>query len=228
LEQEKTVWGNMKRTALFAFALVVLAMYLMRTHLSTQVSAGPTEDIKGLPQVQYIIPPIVTLPNGSIPHGMQFDWLGGESCCDTTRQDALVINSVTLAPRTIPGYTFIPNPNLDYVSAVKSATNMTREGPKIQEYVAPPLYRQPLNVPAYLSYQAAIPTFWWGWRGGQRTIFTSDGFYFDGAPSRNAPVNATNGIWYDTTPNRGLFGTITNLRYNAQEYVLDASRNVDL
>lgn len=195
-----------KRTVLYALGLIVLALALLARARSSATVYGKPEKVGGLPQIRYEVPPIVVEPSGSRVND-NFDWMGEGDChCDgVTRFDALIIDSVKLAPRTQPGYLFVATPTLDMPDYLKgSVDNLGRNPP----------------MPAPIVYQAAVPSFWWGWSGLSRVIYTSDGF--------TLRTGSSNKLWTDVTPGRNAISEITRIRYNAQEYQLDRSRSVGL
>ena len=195
-----------KRTALYALGLIILALALLaRVRSSATVYAKP-EKITGLPQIHYEVPPIVVEPGGSRPNNF-FDWMGAADChCDgLTRFDPLIIDSIKLAPRTQPGYQYVAPLVIDLPDYLKgSVDNLGRNPP----------------LPSPIVYEAARPSFWWGWSGLSRVIYTSDGF--------TLRTGSSNKLWTDVTPGRNALSVITRIRYNAQEYQLDASRSVGL
>lgn len=207
-------------TKIYGAGLLLLALYLLtRARGATTAYAKPPVTLPGLPNVSYDIPtPDIGLTNGSSPQAY-FDWLGEQCGCDGSPPiQAVVIDSVKYT-RDVPGYQYMGSDDLDYVQALKGSANLTQN-------IAPP---------APIVYQAAKPTFWWGWSGWMnftRSIYTSDGFILPVSTQdqggMNRPANLEDRTWADVTPGRNALTPITVIRFNAQDYVLDASRSTGL
>jgi hypothetical protein len=194
-----------KRTLIFAGLLILLALWLLMQKRGQEITYAKPTKVPGMPHLSYVVPPISVQPGGSIPNGDAWDWLGGTSCgCGTQRIDALIVDSIRLAPRTQPGYNYIATPDLSIPPALKGVPTLTKNP----------------TMPAPIVYQAAAPSFWWGWQGLSRVIYTSDGF--------TLKTGLSNKLWTDVTPGRNALSVITRIRYNAQEYQLDAGRSVGL
>lgn len=209
-----------KSTVVYGVGLLVLALLLWtKVRGSVSAYATPPVVLPGLPNVTYDIPaPIVSLPNGSAPP-LLYDWLGEQCGCDVeTPSDVIVIDSVKYT-RDVSSYQYMGAPNLDYLAALKGAANLTQNNPP----------------PAPIVYRAATPSFWWGWTGFMnftRCIYTSDGFILPVASQDQGGVNRAASLdsrtWADVTPGRNALTQITVIRFNAQDYILDASRSTGL
>lgn len=204
-------------TKIYGVGLIVLAIYLLtRIRGVSTAYASPAVTLPGLPNMSYILPaPIMGLPTGSNAPG-NYDWLGEQCGCDSLGAvDAIIIDTIKYT-RQSPSYQYIPSDELDYVQALKGAANLT------QNIIPPPP----------IVYQAAVPSFWWGWKGLSRVIYTSDGFILpitsqdQGGMNRPAALNTR--TWSDVSPGHNAITKITVIRFNAQDYVLDASRSTGL
>lgn len=204
-------------TKIYGVGLLLLMLFLLtKVRGSISAYAQPPATLPGLPNISYDFPaPDITLLNGSGPQD-GYDWLGEQCGCDSAgRIDAILIDSPRYT-RDVPSYTYIVPVDLGYTQALKGAANLT----------------QNIMPPAPIVYQAATPSFWWGWQGMRRVIFTSDGFILpvtsqdQGSVNRAASLDSR--VWADVTPGRNIFSTITRIRFNAQDYQLDASRSTGL
>jgi hypothetical protein len=205
-----------KRVLFGGFGLVLLALFLLRNKLSTETQYNPATKVQGLPQLSYIVPPVEIIPGGSIPHGALFDWFNGEQCgCGDVAQNALIIYSTVISPRALPSYSFIPNIDLSIPPALKGAPSLFRSDP----------------MPAPITYQAPTPTFWWGWQGLSRVIYTSDSMTLSMATQDKGGMNRAatmQRLWKDVTPGRNALTPITAIEYDGQVYQLDARRSTGL
>lgn len=186
-----------KRTILFTGAIVVLILWLLMRHVSAKTVYSDAIKVSGLPQMNYVVPPIST-DNPSQPTQPNFDWFNGEQCgCDSGPVNAVVIQSTKLAPQNKPSYTYIPEYTLDIPPALKGVPTLDRVPP----------------MPNAIIYQAPVPTFWWEMRFPQLYIATSDGFLIKN------PKDGQGGFKVIADPSP--IGKITVIQYNAQQYVLD-------
>lgn len=185
--------------------IVLLILWLLMRRRGRQETFAPPIKVPSPPTMQYIVPDNEAADD-VIPHESLFDWMNGDQCgCGGPPIDILIIDSARLAPRTQPGYTYVPQFHLPEIPpALKGAT---------------PLVQSPA-MPSPPIYQAALPTFWWGWSGLSRVIYTSDGF--------TLRTGLSNRLWTDATPGGNMFSEITAIKYNAQTYQLNRSRSVGL
>lgn len=204
-------------TKIYGGALLLLMLFLLtRARGFLTAYMQPPITLPGLPNVTYDIPaPVITMPTGSMSQA-DFDWLGEQCGCDGNAPiNAILIDSVSYT-RNEPSFQYVEPLVFDYTQALKGAANLTAN-------IAPP---------ASIIYRAATPSFWWGWIGLRRVIFTSDGFTLplnsqdQGGMNRAAILDSR--TWADVTPGRNALTQITVIRFNAQDYVLDASRSTGL
>lgn len=192
------------RTIIFGGISIALILFLLRSRHETRIDVLPPEKIQGLPHLSYDIPDIIV--HDAPPHPLlDFDWMGEGDChCDgSSRIDAVIIDSITLAPRVASGYTYVPNPTLDFPDYIKGAV---------------PLVQSP-TMPNPITYRAATPSFWWGWKGMARVIYTSDG--------HTLSTGLKNRL-YTIVAGPGIFDEITVIKYNGQNYIIDREKSVGL
>lgn len=204
----------MKRLAIYSGGgLVLVALWLMmRSHAQNVVYAAPVK-VPSVPKTIFIVDADYMAPAPAVTkYGTSFDWLGGGDCgcISTSAKQEIIIDSVSIGPRQQPGY--------------YSLGGLTNIPPYLKG--ALPLYQNP-TMPDIPMYRAPPPTFWWGWQGLARVIYTSDG-----ATLRTGLNNSVFFIWNGSGYTDGkktlstLFAPITMIKYNGQLYQLDSSRSV--
>lgn len=204
----------MKKLAIYSGGgLIIIALWLtMRGHAQSITYAPPTK-VPSVPKTSFIVDADYMAPApDDVKYGASFDWLGGGDCgcISTSARQTIIIDSVSIGQRQQPGYYSLGGLT-DIPSYLKGAL---------------PLYRNP-TMPDLPSYRAAPPTFWWGWQGLARVIYTSDG-----ATLRTGLSNSLFFIWNGSGYTDGkktlstLFAPITTIKYNGQLYALDSSKSV--
>lgn len=193
-----------------------------------EMAAKPIQ-IEGVPEVKYVVPDII-ISDPTLPYVSKFDWMNGEQCgCDGIPQNAVIVDTFRLIPRTEPGYSYMID-------------NLTMPPPAVYD----PAGYNSVPLPPPIIYTAPTPTFWWAWEWGggtfTRVIKTSDNFTIYGpargtmaemnatgpvgigAPGIGSPTHDIPGTW-EIVGNSSIFDKITKIRYNAQIYVLDESKS---
>lgn len=192
-----------KQTALYAVAIGAFVLWLLlRKRDEVRTFARPPVEVGGIPNMTWVVPPLELEEYGSRPTD-EFDWMNGDQCGCGTGADILIIDSVRLAPGQMPGYQWQPDIFPVYTPPLKGGVSLVKNPP----------------MPDPITWKAARPSFWWGWQGLSRVIFTSDGF--------TLATGLANRLW-ERADGGNLIQPITAIKYGAQVYELDAGRSMGL
>lgn len=195
----------MKRPTLYVGGIIILIiLWLLLYRRASKLAYAEPIKVPSVPQLTFVIDqPRIEVP-GSRRFGEEFDWMGDGDCgcVDTRGTDHTIITTVT-TKRAEPGYYPVAPPYINIPQYVKGSL---------------PLYRNP-TMPDLPMYRAPTPTFWWGWSGLSRVIYTSDG--------HTLRTGLSNTLW-NRADGGNIFQPIQSINYNGQVYQLDSSRSVGL